>query len=178
MSEEDQIEIPLSKQKLYLMLFGSIIFVGIGTWLVVNPPKSSHPIFGNPMIILISGISAIVFFGYIAFTLFKKLPDNKPGLIINSKGIIDNSSGVSAGLVLWKDIIEISTTNVMNQKFLMFILKNPEEYINRQIGIVKRKAMEINYRSYGSPISISANTLDTNFEELYELLQRKFNENK
>jgi hypothetical protein len=112
-------------------------------------------------------------------TLFiKKLPDNKPGLIINSEGIIDNSSGVSAGLVLWKDIIEITTSNVMNQKFLMFIVKNPEEYINRQNGIVKRKAMEMNYRSYGSPISISANTLDTNFEELYELLQRKFNKNK
>ncbi|EJL64484.1 STM3941 family protein [Flavobacterium sp. CF136] len=177
MSEENQIEIPLSKQKLYLMLFGSIIFVGIGTWLVVNPPKSNHPIFGNPMIILISGISAIVFFGYITFTLFKKLPDNKPCLIINSEGIIDNSSGVSAGIILWTDIIEISTSNVMNQKFLMFIVKNPEEYINRQNGIVKRKAMEINYRTYGSPISISANTLDTNFEELYELLQRKFNEN-
>ncbi|WP_223255517.1 hypothetical protein [Flavobacterium sp. LM4] len=63
MSEENQIEIPLSKQKLYLMLLGSIIFVIIGTWLVVNPPKSNHQIFGNPMIIFISGISAIVFLG-------------------------------------------------------------------------------------------------------------------
>ena len=176
MSEENQIEIPLSKQKMYLMLFGSIIFVVIGTWLVVNPPKSNHPIFGNPMVILISGISAIIFFGYTAFILLKKLPDNKPGLIINSEGIIDNSSGVSAGIVLWTDIIEISTANVMNQKFLMVIVKNPAEYINRQNGIVKRKAMEINYKTYGSPISISANTLDTNFEELYKLLKRKFKE--
>lgn len=175
-SEKNQIEIPLSKQKLYLMLFGSILFVGIGTWLAVNPPKSNHPIFGNSMIILISGIVAIVFFGYTAFSLLKKLPDNKPGLIINSEGIIDNSSGVSAGIVLWTDIIEISVSNVMNQKFLMFIVKNPEEYINRQSGIVKRKAMEMNYKTYGSPVSISANTLDTNFEELYELLQRKFKE--
>jgi hypothetical protein len=39
MSEENQIEIPLSKKKLYLMLFGSIIFVVIGTWLEVNHPK-------------------------------------------------------------------------------------------------------------------------------------------
>jgi hypothetical protein len=178
MSEENQIEIPLNKKKLYLMLFGSIIFVCIGTWLVVSPPKSNHPIFGNPIIILTSGISAIIFFGYIAFSLFKKLPDNKPGLIINSEGVIDNSSGVSAGIVLWKDITEITTSNVMNQKFLMLIVKNPEEYINRQNGIVKRKAMEMNYKSYGSPISISANTLNTNFEELYELLQIKFTENK
>jgi hypothetical protein len=42
---------------------------------------------------------------------------------------------------------------------------------------VKRKAMEINYKTYGSPISISANTLD-NFDELHELLHRKFNEYK
>jgi len=178
MSEKNQIEIPLSKKKMYLMLFGSIIFVILGIWLVTNPPKNSNPIFGNPMIILISGISAIIFFGFIAFTLFKKLPDNKPGLIINSEGIIDNSSGVSAGIVLWKDIIEIKTTNVINQKFLMFIVENPDEYINRQNGIVKRKAMEMNYKSYGSPISISANTLDTNFEELYNLLVKNFAESK
>jgi len=178
MSVENQIEIPLSKQKLYLMLFGSILAVIAGFRLVLNPPKSNHPIFGNPTLILIIGIAAIIFFGSIAIFLTKKLRDNKPGLIINSEGIIDNSNGVSAGLVLWKDVIVISTSNVLNQKFLMFFVKNPEEYINRQNGIVKRKAMEMNYRSYGSPISISANTLDTNFEELYELLQRKFNENK
>ena len=178
MKEENQIEIPLSKNKMFMMLFGSIIFVMIGFFLITNPPKINNAIFGNPTVILISGIDAILFFGFIAFTLFKKLPDNKPGLIINSEGIIDNSSGVSVGIVLWKDIIEIKVTNVINQKFLMFIVANPEEYIKRQNGIIKRKAMEMNYKSYGSPISISANTLDTNFEELYHLLKNKFAESK
>lgn len=176
-SQDNQIEIPLRKQKLYLMLFGSIIFVVMGTWLVVNPPKSNNPIYGNPLIVLISATSTIVVYGYVMFILFKKLRDNKPGLIINSTGIIDNSSVLSAGMILWTETIEISASHVMNQKILMFILKNPEEYLNRQNGIVKRKAMEIDYRMYGSPIRISANTLDTNFEELYELLQSKFNEN-
>lgn len=178
MTKENQIEIPLSKTKLYLMLFVSIALVICGFWLVLNPPKNNDPILGNPTLLLITGMIAIAFFGYITLFLIKKIPDNKPGLIINSKGIVDNSSAVSAGLVLWKDITQITTTNVMNQRFLMLIVRNPQEYIDRQNGMVKRKAAQMNYKTYGSPISISANTLNTNFEELYQLLQQKFIENK
>ena len=174
MTDKDQIEIPLSKRKLYLMLSGCLLFVGMGIWLVVNPPKSNHVIFGNPVFLLVTGIVAILFFGGIGVFLLRKLPDSKPGLIIHSEGITDNSSGIAAGLVLWKDIVEIVTINVENQNFILFVVRNPEEYISRQSGIFKRKAMEVNYRSYGSPISISANTLHTNFDELYQLLQSKF----
>ncbi|MFB9079623.1 STM3941 family protein [Flavobacterium procerum] len=178
MSPENQIEIPLSKKKMYLILAISILFVCLGIWFLTAPPTIDHPIYGNPKFIFSCGIASIVFFGYAGFSIFKKLGDKKPGLLINSEGITDNSSNVAAGLILWSDIIRITTANVMNQKFLIIKVKNPNEYINRQNGILKRKTVEMNYKTYGSPISISANTLDTNFVELYNLLQRKFEENK
>src|SRR5690554_5511875 len=110
MTQNEQIEIPLSKQKMILTLLGSIVFVGLGIWFLINPPKIRNPIFGNPTVIFIVGLVAILFFGLVAITVFRKLWDKKAGLIINQQGIIDNSSGVSAGLVLWTDIEEIKVS--------------------------------------------------------------------
>jgi len=174
----EQIEIPLSKNKLTLMLIGSFAFVAAGLWFVIKPPTISNPIIGNPTLILTVGIAAILFFGLCAFYVAKKLPDKTPGLIINDKGVTDNSGGVSVGLIPWSDIKAITLETAANQRFLMVIVKNPDEYIDRQKGFIKKKAMQMNYNTYGSPISISANGLKCNFDELYTTLQDKFNNNK
>jgi len=178
MTQEEQIEIPLSKKKMILALLGAILFIVIGFWFLINPPRINNPFFGNPTVLFIIGLASIIFFGFVAITMIRKLPDKKAGLIINKQGIIDNSSGVSAGLVTWSDIEEIKVIQVMNQKFLMFIVKNPQQYIDRVTNPIKRKGMEINYKSYGSPISISANSLKTNFDGLYNLLTEKIKEYK
>lgn len=82
MTQSEQIEIPLSKTKILMTLLGSITFVGLGLWFLINPPKISNPIFGNPTYILIVGLASILFFGFVAVTIFRKLSDKKPGLII------------------------------------------------------------------------------------------------
>ena len=178
MTEKEQIEIPLSKTKMMLTFFGSLLFVGLGLWFLINPPKSTHWLFGNPTVIFIAGIASVLFFGLVAVTIFRKFSDKKPGLIINKQGITDNSSGVSAGLIPWTDIQEITISQVMNQKFLMFIVRNPEFYLDKVTNPLKRNAMKMNYKTYGSPISISANALQTNFDDLHKLLIEKMNEYK
>lgn len=178
MIQNEQIEIPLSKKKMILSLLGSIVFVILGLWLLINPPKIDDPIIGNPTVIFIAGLASVIFFGLIAVIAIRKLSDKKAGLIINKQGITDNSSGVSAGLIPWSDIQEIKVSQVLNQKFLMFIVRNPQEYLDKVSNPLKRKAMEINYKSYGSPISISANSLQTNFDNLYSLLREKMKEYK
>lgn len=178
MTEQQQIEIPFSKTKMLKTIYSAIVFVGIGLWFLLSPPKISNPFFGNATVISIVGVVSIFFFGLILITMIRKVRDKNAGLIINNQGVIDNSSGVSAGLVTWADIQEIKVTKVMNQKFLMFIVKNPKEYIDRVKNPLKRKGMEMNYRSYGSPISISANSLQTNFDNLYTLLTEKIKEYK
>lgn len=178
MIQDEQIEIPLSKKKMILTLLGGTIFVIFGILFVINPEKYTSVVMRNPTIIFISGLASILFFGFVSITIFRKLSDKKAGLIINRQGIIDNSSGISAGLVLWTDIEEIKVSHVMNQKFLMFIVKNPQYYLDKVTNPLKRKGMEMNYRSYGSPISISANSLKTNFDELYNLLTEKMKESK
>ncbi len=178
MTKEEQIEIPLSKSKMTMTFLGSLIFVALGIWFLVNPPKISNPIFGNPTLILIVGIASILFFGLVAITAFRKFSDKKAGLIISKQGIIDNSSGVSAGLIPWTDIEEIKVSHVMNQIFLLFIVKNPQEYIDKVSNPIKRNAMKMNFKSYGSPISISANALKTDFDSLKQVLEEKMREFK
>ena len=170
MTKEEQIEIPLSKTKMILTFLGSIMFVGLGLWFLINPPKSNHWLFGNPTVIFITGIASVIFFGLVAITIFRKFSDKKPGLTINRQGIFDNSSGVSAGLIPWTDIQEIKISQVMSQKFLMFIVSNPEDYLEKVTNPLKRNAMKMNYKTYGSPISISSNALQTNFDDLHKLL--------
>lgn len=178
MTEEQQIEIPLSKTKMMLSFLGSLIFVGLGLWFLIIPPKSNHWLFGIPTLVFIIGLASVIFFGLVAVIIFLKLSDKKPGLIINTNGITDNSSGVSAGLIPWTDIQEVKIAQVMNQKFLMFIVRNPQDYLNKVKNPLKRNAMKVNYKTYGSPISISSNALQTNFDDLYKLLIEKMNEYK
>ena len=178
MTKEVQIEIPLSKTKMILTFFGSLVFVGLGIWFLTNPPKSNHWLFGNPTIVFIIGLASVIFFGLVAVTIFRKFSDKKPGLTISKQGVTDNSSGVSAGLIPWTDIQEIKISQVMNQKFLMLIVRNPEDYLDKVTNPLKRNAMKMNYKTYGSLISISSNALRTNFDDLQKLLIDKMNEYK
>ena len=175
MTQIEQIEIPLSKKKMLLTFFGAIAFVGFGVLFLITPSIFTNK---NSIVVLIVGLASILFFGLAAISIFRKFSDKKAGIIINRQGIIDNSSGVSAGLVLWSDIEEIETVKVQSQKFMIFIMKNPQDYIDRVTNPLKRKGMEMNYRIYGSPISISANSLQMNFDNLYKLLIEKMKEYK
>ena len=172
------LEIPLSKSKLTLMFLGSVVFVGLGIWFVTNHPKINNPIFGNPTTIFIVGLASILFFGLVGFSIFKKLWDKTPGLIISDQGVFDNASGVSAGLVPWTDIVEIRETKVVNQTFINLVVKNPQVYIDRQKSAFKRKLMQMNYNTYGTVIGISSNGLKCDYRELKATLDRKLEEYK
>ena len=51
-----------------------------------------------------------------------------------------------------------------------------EEYIASQTNLLKKKSFGFNYKNYGSPIAISANTLECNLYELKVQLENKIAE--
>ena len=168
-----QIEIPLSKSKLVLMLLGALTFVTMGLWFVIAPPTIKNSFWGSPAKLAIVGYASIVFFGLCTFFFIRKLLDNKPGLIIDDTGLVDNSSGLSAGLVLWSDIEKFSVIEIHKQKLIMLQVKNPQQYIDRQTSLFKRKGMELNNKMYGTPLSITSNGLKTSFDNLLKILTDK-----
>ncbi|HWJ29515.1 MAG TPA: STM3941 family protein [Flavisolibacter sp.] len=178
MNTEQRIEIPLNKTKILVMLLGALMFVAIGIWFVVDPPEIDNSYWGNPTRLAIAGYAAIAFFGICAAYFISKLPDKKPGLIIDETGLIDNSSGIAAGHILWTDIENISALEIHKQRLVMLEVRNPQDYIDRQKNFLKRKSMAMNYKMYGTPLSISANGLKIPFPELLGIITRKLQEKK
>lgn len=173
----NRIEIPLSKTKTTLIFIGALVFVILGALFIVYPNSITSPIFGNPQIVRIIGVVAVLFFGFVGIYGFRKLFDKAVGLTIDEHGITDNSNAASVGLIDWFDITAIKTEQVMSTKFLLIFINNPDKYLDRTTGF-KQKLMKANMKMYGTPLSITTNTLKYRFNDLERLLQEKLAERK
>lgn len=87
-----KIEIPLSKIKILWLLLGGIFFVIFGVLFVLNPEGYVSLMYRSPEIIWFGGALSLSFFGFISLFIIKKIFDKKPGLIIDERGITDNST--------------------------------------------------------------------------------------
>ena len=153
-----------------MLTLGAIAFIILGFLFAINPEKYVTVMFRNKEMIRIAGIASVVFFGLCGVFLTIKLFDKKPGLIIDEIGIMDNSSGVSAGLINWGDIQDIKTIVVARQKIIQIIVTNPDDYIDRQNNRFKRRVMKLNQKQYETPLQISTNGLKIKFDILNDML--------
>lgn len=170
MTIEDKILIPISKTKLTLMLIGSLIIVALGIIYINNPKALMYPVFRSKELIFVVGVSCVLFFGLASFYLFKKLFDNRPGLIISTEGIFDNSSATPVGLIEWKDIVNTDIVKIHGQRIILIKVKNPDKYIRGQESKRTKNVLKANLNFYGTPITITANGLRIAFEKLERLL--------
>lgn len=175
MATTEQIIIPLSKRKMVLLLFGAIIFVVLGIFFVIDPEKYVSVVCRNPTLIFATGVASILFFGFCAFSIARKLPDTKPCLVIDKFGLTDNSGGASAGQILWRDIQNISVIKIHRQKLIILEVNNPQEYIDKQTSGFKKKLMQMSMNMYGTPFGISSNALQIKFDELLNILNDRLN---
>ena len=182
MSSTDEKIIELSKTKILLGILGSLAFVVAGVWLLtldaelIRTGDNFRLFFNNPAVAYGLGFAAIVVFGILALFFFRKLLNKEPGLILNSSGIMDNASAASAGFIPWSEVLGSEVFEMQKQKMLVIMVSDPEKYVQRGSAI-KQKLNKANYNMVGSPITISATTLKTNFAELrstFDEYQRKY----
>lgn len=174
MANSEQTIIALSKTKLTKLFIGAVAFVAAGFLFTLKPLLFTKS--DDPYVVVWIGYATIIFFGLCAVYLGMKLFDKKPGLILDEEGITDNSGGAaSRQKILWRDVKEISIQQVMSEKFIMLKMKNPDFYYKNEKNPIKKRMMELNYRLYGTPVSISANGLKIGVEELYEKIQAYYN---
>lgn len=173
MNNAGSITIPFSKKKLSKLLIISVVFAALGTWMVLSPTEEGNRWFNNPIIKNGVAIGAILM-GLLGMAVtLQKLLQKQAALLIDDSGITDRSSQVAAGYVPWNDVHLITTTTVVNQKFVLLIVKNPEDYIQRKKNVIGQKGMRMNFKNYGSPICISASGLQCTTGELIEMIERK-----
>lgn len=176
MNKNNSIEIELSKAKLVKLLAFCILFLGLGLWMIIANPEINNPVFGNIIVKIIASYGSTIM-GVIGIYFFtKKLFDKEPGIIISEEGIYDNSSIYKFGLIPWSEITGVyeKIVQVANatQYFITFELVNPQKYIDNETNPLKRKLIEVNAKSYGSPVHISTNGLKTNHQELFNLIKK------
>ncbi|AXG74995.1 hypothetical protein DVK85_12445 [Flavobacterium arcticum] len=158
-----EIEIPRSRQKIILLTLGSLLFIAAGYWISIEIADEQTRL--PTLYVKIIGIISIGF-GSIGFIYsLKSLFNRKHSLIINNKGVIDNSSGVSVGLIKWSDITDIEITQVKSTKFILLFVENPEHYINNSKSF-KKFLLKSNHKMYGTPLSISSTSLQCTFDDL------------
>lgn len=170
------IEIPINKTKLAVFVPLCTAFVANGIWSITHPFSFQKGIFkGTFGIIAIEtmGILTLLIFGTFLLLMIQRLRNKKPGLVINDTGLTDNSSAIPAGFIPWNDITNIIEIEVSRTRMLLIKVKTPGVYMTRHTGFFKRKAVEYNYKTYGTPICISSRTLQYPFDELKTLLQQQ-----
>ena len=178
MQKFETIEIKFSQVKSFLLIFGCVVFVIAGTYFILSPHTFLSVVVHSETMVLIVGCVAILFFGFVGISYIRKLIKNEPALIIATDGITDNSSGVSAGFIPWSDIITIKEQVVARQRFLNLVIKNPQQYIDKQPSGLKRKIMRKNHGYFGTGIGISTNAMNIGYEELKQILEDKLLEAK
>ncbi len=183
MENSKRIEIPFSKSKLTRLLVISTIFVLGGSWIFRAETASGNSLFNSEIFRKVVGLLSILLGGLGIYFSSKKLFNSDPGMIIDDEGVVDNSGALSLGRIPWTDITEIKETVVKaafftNQKFIIVLLRNPLEYIERQQSGVTRRLLTINFGKSGSPMHITTNNLNIKHDELRELLVRKLSDYK
>lgn len=158
----------LSKRKIALLIFGSIAFVGasIGLWYIADSQPRSELLYVKG--VALAGIS---FFGLCGIYGCIKLFDGRPGLLIDKEGIVDNSSAVSAGRIPWSEITDLKISQIAGQRILTIEVSDAEKYI-AGCNLLKRMLNSANTKLLGSPVNISANSLQMSFDELVLVMSK------
>ena len=169
-----EIRIPLSKWKLILLLIGGALLIAACIWVFRNAETLKR---ADPILSTIFGFIGIVFFSMCFGFGIIQLFDKKPGLIINKDGIVNNTTALNTQHIRWENITGWETLNMKGTKILLVFVNNPEEIIANANNF-SRFWLKLNMKSYGTPVSISNNSLWIKFSKLVDVFTEYYSKAK
>ena len=113
----------------------------------------------------------MLFGGFGVFATIRKLFDSSPGLIIDERGITDNSSAFPGGFIPWADIAGFEARQIYNQRILYVLLNDHQKYIAK-FNPIKRALLTANMKIAASPVVINVSSLQIGFDELFSLVNK------
>lgn len=164
----DEIFIPINRPRMIAMtvLYGVL---GFFCFLVTYYLGEAQD-WVNPGIFKFLSVVVLLFFIIVAGTFAKNLKNKSAGLLINFKGIDDQSSSISHGFIFWKDIEKISKLNAGASKYMLVFVKKPQNYIEKAKNSAIKRLLNQNMRLYKTPVVINVGALSTNLDELEKTL--------
>jgi hypothetical protein len=166
--------IPLSKGKVALLLLGAVAFVAGSIWIWSIADGQTRY---NPFYMKAVAIAGVSFFGVCAIYGCFKVFDTRPGSVIDKQGIVDNSSAVAAGRILWDDVVALNVSEIAGQRFITIVVVEPERFVQRG-SFLSSMLNAANTKMTGSPINISSSSLCMKLDELVEALTTAFEKYK
>lgn len=173
MESETRIEIPRDNRNLRWLAFGAALFVGFGVWLwTLGEVEFLLGATLSAGVVQAFGAAVVAIFGAVFLYGLWLLSDNSPALIIGPEGIVDQKGVFSAGVIPWDQIEDFHIQSLAAEQIVTVELVDPDLYTNRG-NPLQRFLARFQTRLYDSPIQISTQNLDVEFDELVELLEEK-----
>jgi len=166
----DRIELFNKKQPVLIISLFLLLVGGGALYLLFNYvyPKLSG--FFNLKVTAVVLIAAVIIWAIIV--VIRHSSRKKPGLIIDSEGITNRTNITSTEFIPWRDIIGFKEIDgSFKHKMIVVELKNPEAYINKTPKMSASR--QVQFRQTGSPILITATTLEYDPNQLVELLKER-----
>lgn len=172
---ERSLEIQKKKQPVAIITVSLLMVGGAAIWLLVRyiyPNLDGLWKFKLTAIVIIAAI-VIWAIGIVARHANRK----NPGLIIDGKGITDHTNITSVGFIPWCDITSFELVKgSFNHKLIVVKVKNPEIYVKANARLNASRQSQL--VQFGSPILITATTLEYDPQKLAALLTERWEEKR
>jgi hypothetical protein len=161
-SNESILAVYLSKKKLAQMLLICVAFVVVSIGIINDEEDLSGKL---------AFYICIPVFGLMSAYFLSRLLSTKPALVLDSVGLLDNGSLVSAGLIPWSEITEVQSSFLGNAECLYVYVRDPEKILSR-FNPVKRAVMRVNQSMVRTPITISLFGSSSSSQEIVATINR------
>ncbi|WP_437919040.1 STM3941 family protein [Sphingobacterium sp. LRF_L2] len=168
---DKKIVITFNRTRKGFILFVFLFFTFLGLLFILKA-DSLTTIWIIKSALLLQIIGIVTFLVSSCFILlFLRLSFQKVALIIDEKGITDNSSvGGEAGRIQWEQVVDICNAGTA----VLVFIKDPEDFIAKKSGWWNKLSLKMNYRSYGTPIAIPMFALNSYVDTLERQLKEEW----
>lgn len=168
---DEAVTVEQGSRRMLVRALGSFLFVVICGTIIAPGGLVSDP----PLIVWGVAIIGVVFFGFTGLWLLREAisnsSDNTPAIMVNSDGISDHSSALSAGNLRWDEIDQISLTTISGQPMVTISPSDIDKYVARQTPL-KRILMRINTTLMDAPVAIAPSNLPISRDELVAAIEQ------
>ena len=154
------ITVSFAKWRSILVLFICLLYLLIvSSWL-----------FWSWMLIFLV-IPLMLFLGWNIRKTWRELTGERPALILDKEGIVDNTHWYSLGRVGWEEVDSIKTQELLLIQNIQVIFKNPNALIQKEKKLLKRLVQSMQLSLKKTPMLLNSRALEISQNELATLLE-------
>jgi len=167
---EERTEIFVHKGKTLRYVASSLIFVGLGIWMFIQPGLQVRLFRLIPVSGKIMGGFTILLFGGMGSIFIRRMMHKLPALVLDERGVYDRTQYASGFDISWSEIEELSVYKMNRQSFITVYLRDPDGFLEKYGTGIRGRMMRMNNKTMGTPLVINPVNLTMKTKELLPLM--------